>query len=143
MLFRSINIRLLRDEHVRLYRNGQSIVLVGLTDLWSEPIRWRKALNRTGAKDCRIVLMHNPDSFSQTVRFGLDFVMCGHTHGGQISLPLVGPPILPIANRRFVQGWFREGATQMYVNRGIGVIGIPIRFNARPEMTIFELQSAA
>ena len=133
-------IRILRDEHVRLNRQNQQLLLIGLTDLWSEPIRWRRALRHTSKKDCRLVMMHNPDSFSQTVRFGLDFVMCGHTHGGQISLPFIGPPILPIANRAFVQGWFREGNTQMYVNRGIGVIGIPIRFNARPEIAVFELQ---
>lgn len=137
---RQSGVHLLRDEHVRLSRKNQSIVLVGLTDLWSEPIRWRRALRRTSKKDCRLVMMHNPDSFSQTVRFGLDLVFCGHTHGGQISLPFIGPPILPIANRRFVQGWFREEKTQMYVNRGIGVIGIPIRFNARPEMAVIELQ---
>jgi hypothetical protein len=69
--------------------------------------------------------------------------MCGHTHGGQVSLPLIGPPILPIANRRFVQGWFREEPTQMYVNRGIGVIGVPVRLNARPEISIFELRTGA
>lgn len=134
------NVRLLRDEHVRFNRKDQQIILVGLTDLWSEAIRWRRALRHTSKKDCRIVMMHNPDSFGQTVRFGLDFVLCGHTHGGQISLPFIGPPVLPIANRRFVQGWFREGDTQMYVNRGIGVIGIPIRFNARPEIAVFDLQ---
>ena len=140
---RQSGVHLLRDEHVRLSRQNQSIVLVGLTDLWSEPIRWRRALRRTSKKECRLVMMHNPDSFSQAVRFDLDFVMCGHTHGGQISLPFIGPPILPIANRAFVQGWFRDRGTQMYVNRGIGVIGIPIRFNARPEIAVFELQPDA
>jgi predicted MPP superfamily phosphohydrolase len=137
---RQSSVHLLRNEHVRLSRQSQSIVLVGLTDLWSEPIRWRHALRHTSRKECRLAMMHNPDSFSQAVRFGLDFVMCGHTHGGQISLPFIGPPILPIANRAFVQGWFHDGASQMYVNRGIGVIGIPIRFNARPEIAVFELQ---
>jgi uncharacterized protein len=137
---RPSGVHLMRDTHMRFSRKDQSIVLVGLTDLWSEPIRWRRALRHTSRKECRIAMMHNPDSFSQTVRFGLDLVLCGHTHGGQINLPFIGPPILPIANRAFVQGWFREGATQMYVNRGIGVIGIPIRFNARPEITVLDLQ---
>jgi hypothetical protein len=134
-------IRVLRDENVPIERRGQRFFLVGITDLWSEPIQWKKALRGTSSGDCTIAMMHNPDGFVEAQRHGLDFVMCGHTHGGQVRIPFFGPPVLPIEDRRLAQGWFREGPTRMYVNKGIGVIGFPVRFNVRPEAAIFELLS--
>jgi predicted MPP superfamily phosphohydrolase len=142
-LFERAGVRVLRDENVRIVIEDSQIALVGLTDLWSETIAWDRALSGVGESDCRIAMMHNPDAFDAACAAGLDLVMCGHTHGGQVRIPILGPPILPIKQRRFAEGWFHSGGTRMYVNRGVGVIALPVRFNARPEAAIFELQPEA
>jgi len=70
----------------------------------------------------------------------VDFVMAGHTHGGQVSLPLYGTPVVYSKfGARYAAGLFREGKTWMYVNKGIGISSFPVRFCARPEITLFTL----
>jgi predicted MPP superfamily phosphohydrolase len=69
-------------------------------------------------------------------------MLCGHTHGGQVRLPLIGPLILPQMGRKYVEGWFRFGSLQLYVNRGLGTVGVPIRFNCPPEIALLTLRSA-
>ena len=71
----------------------------------------------------------------------VSLVLSGHTHGGQIQLPVIGPLWLPPGGRKYVQGLFHLGTTQLYVNRGIGSVGAPFRFNCRPEITVFTLRS--
>ncbi len=68
-------------------------------------------------------------------------VLSGHTHGGQVRLPFVGPLWLPPGGRKYVEGLFQLGTTQLYVSRGIGSVGAPVRFNCRPEITLFTLRS--
>jgi predicted MPP superfamily phosphohydrolase len=68
-------------------------------------------------------------------------MLSGHTHGGQVRLPFMGATQLPEMGRKYVEGWFRIGALQLYVNRGIGTIGVPFRFNCPPEITLFTLRT--
>jgi predicted MPP superfamily phosphohydrolase len=69
-------------------------------------------------------------------------MLAGHTHGGQIRLPLFGPVALPELGRKYVEGWFRFGRLQLYVNRGLGTVGVPIRLNCPPEIALLTLRSA-
>jgi len=69
-------------------------------------------------------------------------MLSGHTHGGQVRLPLVGAMQLPDLGKKYVEGLFRLGAMQLYVNRGIGTVGVPFRFDCPPELTLFTLRSA-
>jgi predicted MPP superfamily phosphohydrolase len=69
-------------------------------------------------------------------------MLCGHTHGGQIRLPLIGPMILPQMGRKYVEGWFRFGRLQMHVNRGIGTVGVPFRLDCPPEISMLTLHAA-
>ena len=67
--------------------------------------------------------------------------IAGHSHGGQVCLPLVGPLILPPMGKKYVEGLFRFGHMQLYVNRGIGTVGVPFRLNCMPEITLATLRT--
>jgi uncharacterized protein len=92
-----------------------------------------------------ILLAHEPDYAPEVLKHGgVDLMLSGHTHGGQVRLPIVGTPqrMLPPGGRRFVEGHFELGPLQLYVNRGIGTVGLPVRFNCPPELTLLTLQPA-
>jgi uncharacterized protein len=90
-----------------------------------------------------ILLSHNPNTFDRAAELGIDLSLAGHTHGGQVSLEFVHPGISPSRLiTPYLRGWFQKGNAQLYVNRGIGTIGVPIRIDAPPEITVFELVRA-
>ena len=93
-----------------------------------------------------IFLCHEPDFVDTVVqhpRFPLiDLMLSGHTHGGQVRLPFVGPLLLPPMGQKYVQGIFHFGHLQLYVNRGLGTVGLPFRLNCPPEITNITLVRA-
>jgi predicted MPP superfamily phosphohydrolase len=93
--------------------------------------------------DFRILLSHSPDRFYRAARWGIDLMLSGHNHGGQIRLPLVGAVFMPsIYSRRFDRGFFRRGRTLMYVSEGISGKH-PYRYGGcPPEITRFVLRTA-
>ena len=86
-----------------------------------------------------LFLCHEPDYVDRIVdhpRFPLmDLMLSGHSHGGQIRLPFIGPLMLPPMGKRYPEGLYRFGRMQLYVNRGIGTVGLPLRLNCPPEIT--------
>jgi len=93
-----------------------------------------------------LLLCHEPD-FADTVvhhpRFPLiDLMLSGHSHGGQLRLPLLGPLILPPMGKKYVEGLFHLGHLQLYVNRGLGTVGLPLRLNCPAEITEITLTRA-
>ena len=92
-----------------------------------------------------ILLAHEPDYALTVVKHGgVDLMISGHTHGGQMRLPFIGTPRLMLApgGERFVHGLFNLRPMQLYVNRGIGTVKMPIRFLCPPELTLITLQPA-
>jgi len=93
-----------------------------------------------------VLLCHAPDYVDDLLRTpagrALSLVLSGHTHGGQVRIPLIGATTLPPLGRKYVEGWFRFGNLQLYVNRGLGTVGVPVRFDCPPEVTLFTLCSA-
>src|SRR3981189_1266005 len=84
-----------------------------------------------------ILLSHNPDTFDRAAELGIDLSLAGHTHGGQASLEFISPEFAPSRLvTPYVAGWFDKPGGQLYVNRGIGTIFIPIRVGAPPEITV-------
>jgi len=131
-------IRLLRDEHVRLVLRGQRIALGGLR-YWSQRASdIRRAFE--GAQGFRILLAHDPRRLRQAAQVRVPLVLSGHTHGGQVRLPLIGAP----AAWRFpvVAGLDKQGPTTVYVTRGLGTVVMPVRFNCQPEISVLTLQRA-
>jgi len=135
-------IRVLINEHIPLYRKKDYLFIAGVDDLWAGKLNIETTLNGTDDKP-KILLCHNPDAIEKIKHTHVDFVMAGHTHGGQVCLPLYGPPVVYSKfGARYASGLFHEGKTIMYVNKGIGVSNFPIRFFARPEITLFTLQNS-
>ena len=93
-----------------------------------------------------IFMCHEPDYVETVIqhpRFPLiDLMLSGHSHGGQIRLPIVGPLILPPMGQKYVEGMFHFDHMQLYVNRGIGTVGLPFRLNCPAELTEFTLTRA-
>ena len=147
-LFRQRGVRILRSEAVEIRIRNDSINLIG-TDFESSHRFGPSApvTNLLGnvvpliARDrVNILLSHNPDTFDRAAELGIDLSMAGHTHGGQAALEFISPEIAPSRLvTPYVAGWFRKPGGQLYVNRGIGTIGVPIRIGAPPEITVYQL----
>ncbi|HEX5411550.1 MAG TPA: metallophosphoesterase [Terriglobia bacterium] len=152
-LFAEQNVRILRYERARIQVSKESLNLIGV-DYENHRHRGyfgdhqvRRYLEGVGQLmqpgQVNILLSHNPNTFDRAAELGIDLSLSGHTHGGQISLDFISPD-LSIARMMtpYVKGHFTKPGGQLYVNRGIGTIAVPIRFNAPPEITLFELQRA-
>jgi predicted MPP superfamily phosphohydrolase len=138
---------------IRLDRGGESIYLLGVDDPVSGYDLIDKATQGVPHGCFQLLLMHSPDSVGLAVAHGIDLVLSGHTHGGQIKLPLIGPlhthSHLGLSMSNGLYGGkqlhrligFRPGRTRLYVTRGIGVSGLAIRFLCRPEISVITLRS--
>lgn len=135
----SLGIHVLRNRAINL--GGLNIV--GLDEFWGPNFRPWEILPKLDSRQANLVLCHNPDAVDQPVWSGYQgWILSGHTHGGQVKPPFFSPPILSVVNRRYVAGEYDLGdGRRMYINRGIGY-SHRIRFNVRPEITMFELQQA-
>ncbi len=131
---------------VRILRNETHAVegldVVGVDDLWAHHAAPAVALEKR-QNTARIVLVHNPDAADQLAwQSYRGWMLAGHTHGGQCKSPFLPPPLLPVANRRYVAGEVAVDAHRtLYISRGVGHL-IRARFNVRPEITVFTLRSA-
>lgn len=133
-------IRLLINELVPLYRKNEYILIAGVDDLWLGTLDIDRTLRYSNGEPT-IMLSHNPDIITAVKHKNVDFIMAGHTHGGQISIPFVKPTVMfPQFDTPYMAGLFREGKTTLYVNKGIGTSTYPVRFFARPEISFFTLQ---
>jgi len=133
------------DRFFPIERGSDRFWLAGSNDAdWMPP-----DLNRSVPDDPRapvVFMVHEPDFADYVVqhpRFPLiDLMLSGHSHGGQVRLPFLGPLILPPMGRKYVEGLFHFGHMQLYVNRGLGTVGLPFRLNCPPELTELTLARA-
>lgn len=138
-------IPVLVNQHVAIERGDSRLWLGGLED----PGTSHPDMNLTvpESPDGPVILMaHEPDYADMVIRHPrgklVDLMLAGHSHGGQVRLPLAGPLILPPMGQKYIQGYFRFDQMQLYVNRGIGTVGLPFRLNCPPEVTVLTLQPA-
>jgi predicted MPP superfamily phosphohydrolase len=136
-------IPMLVNQHVPIERAGQRLWLCGIHD----PITHIPNLERAipAQPDGPVLLMsHGPDYADELLTHPrgqlVDAMFSGHSHGGQVRFPFVGPMFLPSGGQKYVGGFYRLGHMQLYVNRGIGTVGLPFRLNCPPEITLFTLQ---
>ena len=145
----------LLNRHVVLERAGARIALAGVDDPVNDLDRLDEALAGVPDDLFTLLLMHSPDGIAEAVVRGVDVVLAGHTHGGQVRLPFFGAPYThSLLGRRMSDGYYsrnrlrraigiRPGRTQLYVTRGIGVSGLALRFLTRPELTVITLRRGA
>ncbi len=134
-------IQVPHNGHAALSAAGVSLDVVGLGDLWAKEFDVNRGFHGLSkeAGRLRIVMSHNPDTKDIVQYFSWELLLCGHTHGGQVVLPLVGAPILPILDRQYSQGLFEYQGRRMYVTRGVGGVLGGLRINCRPEITLLDL----
>jgi predicted MPP superfamily phosphohydrolase len=135
-------IRLLCNEGVIIQRAHDSIYLAGIDSAWGgTPLPVAAFENRRGDL-ISIVAVHEPDFIRTLVpRFPVDLQLSGHSHGGQVRLPFLGPLILPPMGEIYDMGLYTVGTAQLYTTRGIGTVGVNVRFNCPPEVTAITLHA--
>lgn len=131
-------IQILRNESLEI----KGLTILGIDDFYGTNFQGKKTMKEYDAKKANLVLCHHPDVVDLPIWNGYKgWVLAGHTHGGQVKIPFFQPPILPIKNRKYAAGKIDldEGRT-LYVNRALGHT-YQIRFNVRPEITLFSLKT--
>lgn len=133
----------LTNTVVRLTRDGQALHLCGVDDVRYGDVRLETVLAQLNDDQAAILLAHEPDYADISAATGkFDLQVSGHTHGGQVVLPFLGPPLLPRLGRHYPSGLYRVKNMFLYTNRGVGMHRIAFRFNCPAEITLFELHSA-
>jgi predicted MPP superfamily phosphohydrolase len=149
-LFAAAGIRVLRQERAPIQSHGEVLNLIGVDyqqarfsrdhdgHLVDRYLEGSEKLVMPGMVN--ILLNHNPNSFDRAVELGIDLTLAGHSHGGQLALSFVNRGLALVRPETpYVSGWYEKSGGQLYVNRGIGTTGPPIRLGARPEITVLEL----
>jgi uncharacterized protein len=137
-------MHVLHNQVVHLHepQHALDLYLAGIDDVYEGRPRLGETLDRVPPGATVVLLSHNPDIIASPRLDRIDLVIAGHTHGGQLVLPLWGPAHTQSAylTRRNVAGYFWHGRTQFYITRGMGE-GIPLRFNAKPQIALITLRS--
>ena len=133
-------VQVLRNEGRTLMLQGAPLNIAGVDDPWRGRPDFDRALSMVDANAPTVMLCHQPDLFPAAVQRGIDLTLSGHYHGGQVKLPFFGSSVSPAhLISKFVEGLFTQGPAQLYVSRGIGITGPPVRLNAPPEVTVLRL----
>ena len=148
---RGLGVCVLEDESAELTRDGQSIRLIGLTDIGFHPgtleekkDALRRALSALLPEDeFSVTLAHRPELMDVYTECGAPLVLSGHAHGGQIRLPGIGGLIAPGQGLfpKYTEGKYEENGTTLVVSRGIGNSVLPLRVNDRPQIVVVQLAS--
>jgi hypothetical protein len=133
-------IQVLRNRAVAFERGGARLWLSGIDSLTAKRANPDDALRGVPEQECTLVAIHEPDFADEIRKFPVDFQISGHSHGGQIRLPGVGALYLPTFAEKYPLGHYWLGSLQLYTNRGVGVVGLPMRFMCPPEISVFTLR---
>lgn len=149
-LFDGLPIALMREDTQQInLGKGRRLNLIGMDcthDIPTDAARLKRMMQSVDAKAPQVLLYHSPELMPQAAAHEIDLYLCGHTHGGQVRLPLIGPLLTSSQlGRQYVMGLYRNGRTQLYVSRGVGFEGLSaprVRFLSPPEITLVTLRPA-
>ena len=133
-------IRVLQNEAIPVEREGHRVWIAGVNDVLAGFADLDVTLERVPRTEAVMLLAHEPDFADEAARYPVDLQLSGHSHGGQIRLPLLRPPMLPKLGRKYPRGLRTIGRTALYTNVGLGTIIVPIRILAAPEVTLLTLR---
>ena len=128
------------NRNVTIHRSGGEIVIAGLADAWTGDPDFAAALDGASPGADTIVLSHNPDPFAR-IPAGPALMLAGHTHCGQVTIPFVGRPFLPIHHKEFACGRVDRNGQTLYVTAGVGASIVPARFLNPPEIALITIRS--
>ena len=138
--FEQVGIPVLDNEVAEIKWHDKSFWLAGLADLWTRPQHISETVAKARPGSTIIALTHNPDTFPQVPQI-VPILIAGHTHGGQVNIPLIGTPIVPSSfGPKYTSGHIFENGHHMFVTTGIGTSILPVRFRVPPEIVILTIK---
>ena len=131
-----------RRHWLRIRKPRSSIWVAGVDDAWDYACAdLPRALSGLPSSAFKVLWAHSPDIIGEAAAAGIQLFLCGHTHAGQIRLPLIGATLVPAqCERRFLQGRWKEGEMEGYTSSGVGCSLLPVRFGCPPEIGLIELR---
>ncbi|WP_409978169.1 metallophosphoesterase [Anoxybacteroides tepidamans] len=144
-LYRNImeraGFRMLLNEHVMIELiDNSKIAIAGSDDLMLGKPHFDRMFHQISPSTYTILLLHEPDGAMKAARYPVHLQLSGHSHGGQIQLPFIGPLITPPLAIQYYEGFYKIQDLTLYVNRGLGTTRMPFRFLSPPELTVFTLK---
>jgi len=137
---REARIPELTNRGVWIEEGGARLWLCGVGDYWQDVQDLPAALGKTTVRDAVILMSHNPDYVEEIRDPRVGMVLSGHTHGGQVNLPIIGAPIVPsIYGQKYAHGLAQGPVAPVFVTRGVGTIVPPVRLCCRPEVVLATL----
>jgi predicted MPP superfamily phosphohydrolase len=134
------NVTLLHNAAQTVLVQDWNLTLIGLGDSWAQEMLPDKAFAQAPSSrgDATLLMSHNPDTKMALKAYAWDLMLCGHTHGGQVCLPLIGAPFAPVRDKKFLGGLYHWDNRWIHVTRGVGNLH-GVRFNCRPEVSLLTL----
>jgi uncharacterized protein len=137
------NIQVLANQSQPIDQDGARFWLAGVNDVMSGTADLSKTMRGVPAGEPVILLAHEPDFADEAAEFPIDLQLSGHSHGGQIRLPFLPPLYLPELAKKYIWGTYHVGSLTLHTSAGLGTIGIPMRLNCPPEITLLTLRPSA
>ncbi len=137
-LFRAEGITVLVNQGMRFEQRSAAFWLAGVDDTMVGLEDLSLALAGSSEDEMKLLLAHNPIILRRAARAGVDLILSGHTHGGQVALRSERGKSR--SRRRMLRGLGRQGDTQIYVTRGVGTVILPVRYGCPPEVSLLELR---
>jgi predicted MPP superfamily phosphohydrolase len=135
------NIHVLANHAHAIERDGARIWLAGVNDVFTRTADVPQTLRGVPADEAVILMVHEPDFADVACRYPVDLQLSGHSHGGQIRIPLLPPLYLPSLAKKYVLGTYQVGPMTLYTNAGLGTVLVPMRLNCPPEIALLTLHS--
>jgi uncharacterized protein len=136
-------VEVLTNENTTLRRGADVLQLAGADDWGWGKADFARAVRGLDPSRPTLMLAHEPMALDVPETRGVSLILSGHTHGGQVALPLLGSPAAYVwKHLKYLRGIYESEGTQLYVSRGTGMIGVPVRLGARPEVAVIQLRKA-
>lgn len=132
-------IRVLANQSTPIEADGARFWLGGVDDVLGKTADVDATLQNVPPGEATVLMVHEPDYADRVARHAVDLQLSGHSHGGQVRLPLLPPLYLPDLGRKYVWGLYKVGGLTLYTNPGLGTVGVPARLNCPPEITFLTL----
>jgi predicted MPP superfamily phosphohydrolase len=137
---RSAGIHVLANHSAPIERDGGRFWLAGVDDVLEGRADLHQTLHSVPSDEATVLLAHEPDYADYVAGYRVDLQLSGHTHGGQVRLPFIRPLYLPALAKKYISGLHEIRALTLYTNVGIGTVGLPLRLNCPPEVTLLTLR---
>jgi hypothetical protein len=134
-------ITVLANRAVAISRQGARFWLAGVNDVLSQTADVGETVRGVPENEATILLAHEPDYADFVAQYPVDLQISGHSHGGQVRVPLMPPLFLPELARKYFLGLYQVGSLTLYTNAGLGTVGLPVRLNCPPEITLITVRT--